>query len=888
MISKFLSPAEDLSPEARRLRQFLLLDVPASSSGIVILTYYSLTRNQPIFWLVLALVTANTIGLLAAVRLTNRNHVQTPVVIFSVGIWAILLCVLFFFPQLFAGMIALALWPVTLAVPYMSRRALPRFMVVNGVVGVLAGLLALRPNPYDFFTLVAPWLLPALNFALAVVFISLTLHQLWQYSARLNDTFDGLRAANSALKDSERSLESKVNERTAELGSAVEHLREAEERSRAIVEASPIPIVIVRSSDYNVLYANQHVAELLGYTLDQFVGYQAPDYYYDPSVRPQVLEELQRTGRLNQREIQLKRADGAPVWVSMSLHPMMFNGEQAFFIGMLDIGQLKQAAVELREAKEAAEAANVAKGAFLASMSHEIRTPMNGIIGMTGLLLGTQLSDEQQEFAEIIRSSSESLLTIINDILDFSKIESGKLELERHPYDLRDCIESALDLVAPKAAEQGLDLAYVIEPNVPPALVGDVTRVRQILLNLLSNAIKFTERGEVVVTVRTNDDRRTTTNEQGKAFVLRPSSLVFSVRDTGIGIPPERMGRLFQSFSQVDASTTRKYGGTGLGLAISRRLAELMGGSMWVESAGAGQGTTFFFTLAAEPAAALKSRMHLSSEQPELRGKRVLIVDDNATNRRILTLQLERWGMRSFDTSAPHEALEWVRRGDLFDLAILDMNMPEMDGVALASAIRTLRDSTALPLILFSSLGRRETGDGVEFAAYLYKPLKPSQLFDALATLFVKETPSTRSAAAAQPQIDAHMAERLPLRILLAEDNAVNQKLGLRLLSQFGYRADVAANGLEAIEALRRQPYDVVLMDVQMPELDGLEATRQIRQIWPAAQQPRIIAMTANAMEGDRELCLQAGMDDYISKPIRIHDLIGALERCQPRVAIGA
>jgi CheY-like chemotaxis protein len=531
--------------------------------------------------------------------------------------------------------------------------------------------------------------------------------------------------------------------------------------------------------------------------------------------------------------------------------------------------ELRQTNRELEKARDVAEKAKMAQSAFLATMSHEIRTPMNSVLGMTSLLFETALSEEQRDFVETIRLGSRSLLHIINEILDFSKIESGKMTLESHPFNLNASVEEALDLLGPAAAEKNLDLAYSPEPGLPAALLGDSTRLRQILLNLAGNALKFTSRGEIIITVRRAEPERPGADASD-------CLLHFAVRDTGIGIPREKRDRLFQAFTQVDSSTTRQYGGTGLGLAISKRLTELMEGKMWVESEP-GAGSTFHFSI---PFKVSANDIAPPAGLPALVGRRVLIIEDNPTNREILCQRLKDWGMVPHGVARATDALASLMTAPP-DLIILDLQLPERDGFELAKTIRNLSAGESPALILLSSKALRADDPrllALGVRSVISKPIRQGQLLNAMKRaadpqVSAGEVPSGRA-------FDSGLAVRLPLRILLADDHEVNQKVGSRILQGFGYRCEIANNGLEVIQALERQPFDVVFLDVQMPEMDGYETARQIRKRWIDASRPRLIAMTANALLGDREKCLEAGMDDYIAKPIEIADLQKALERC--------
>ncbi|MFN2491203.1 MAG: response regulator [Actinomycetota bacterium] len=654
------------------------------------------------------------------------------------------------------------------------------------------------------------------------------------------------------------------------------NLRRQEGETRAVIEASNDAFVAM--NERGVITAwNREAEDTFGWSRTEAIGRELANTIIPSDYRQahrDALERFLETGEgplLNSRiETEALHRDGRVFPVELAIWEIRTRDAYCFSAFIHDITERKEAEQEMEAAQTEALEASRMKSEFLANMSHEIRTPMNGVIGMTDLLLDTELSAEQRETTETIRVSGEALLSLINDILDFSKIEAGRLELEEVDFGIRSAVEDAIGLLAERAYAKGLEIATLIQPTAPVAVRGDPARLRQILMNLAGNAIKFTHEGEVVVRVFLKDE-----DERGY-------NVCFEVADTGIGIKPEDQSRLFESFSQADTSTTRRYGGTGLGLAISRQLAELMGGEIGMESEE-GKGSIFRFTARLARASGLERPE--PSDEASLAGLSALVVDDNATNRAVLELSLDKWGMRSSSASSGWQALLLLRdaaqRGEPFAVALLDFHMPEMDGIELGRAIKGDSGLEATRLVLITSSTERGAANAareVGFDGYLTKPVRHMSLHDTLATVVGLQVSGT-STSMVTPDSLAVTSGRTRAHVLVVEDNPVNQKVASKMLAKLGYRYDIASDGVEAVEAVTRTLYAAVLMDCQMPRMDGYEATRRIRALDGAAARVPIIAMTAGAMKGDEERARAAGMDDYIPKPVKLEELEAGLGR---------
>jgi PAS domain S-box-containing protein len=653
-----------------------------------------------------------------------------------------------------------------------------------------------------------------------------------------------------------------------------EKLRASEGRFREVVDI-PGKYVWEMTLEGRLSFVSDRVEEVLGYSAGEMVQRSFFEGLAEEDANVATAKffyAVQRKQRFSDLEFRAIKKDGNEIWLTARGAPM-FAADGTTLIGYRgvceDFSERRQISQELIAARDAAESANRAKSDFLANMSHEIRTPMNAIVGMTGLLLGTTLNSEQRDYTQTIRSSADNLLTIISEILDFSKIESGKLELEDHPFDLPVVVEEAVDCVALQCSEKRIELYWNIATDLPQGFNGDVTRVRQILVNLLANAVRFTTKGDVSIHVSKAQ------NDVGQRFIL------FSVRDTGIGIPADKIDKLFQSFSQVDTSTTRKYGGTGLGLAISRKLAEMMGGNIWLESVE-GVGSTFHVAIPLKEALAPKPLV----PNPILKGKTLVIAATHPGVREMLETFAHGWYMSTVSVSTAAEVVQKLKGGLGFHAAVIEEELSGQSGKDLVQEIRRQRGAAGTPCILLCSLQQQAAyGQNLPpgFVACLAKPAHFQQLHGILATS-LKGGKVTNKLLRSTGRIDSGFGQRRPLRLLLAEDNVINQKVATRILSQMGYRPDVVHNGVEVLEALERQKYDVILMDIQMPDMDGLEATRRIRQTYTGARRPWIIAMTANAMDSDRKNCFDAGMDGYLSKPVRIEALEAELTRSSENI----
>ncbi|MDP3275481.1 MAG: response regulator [Deltaproteobacteria bacterium] len=849
---------EDRATQLARVRQFAkVLTLLVMAFAPVRLAFGFAFNDVAPIWMGIT-----TIGMgffmLYAWRLVARGELENASLTMALGFCAIAIPYVVALRELFSVVVIFPFVVVAIALPYVRReklRPLLALVLLITLGSVIAGIFAPMPPR------VPSWWWKSEVVASIVATTTLVVILLLQFSDRLRDHLNAMRATHSDLV----SAQSTVQSQRTQLDTVLTSL------SDAVLSCTPQGIIEYANVALETLSDKTH-EDAIGSHISTVFDCDSP-LFQSMRAAPSPDTSSDRAS-LAGREIDPEATltlRGVQRLVEVSRAPIMSEGVVRGVIFVLRDLTERRRAEQLERDKRAAEEEARAQSTFLANMSHEIRTPMNAVIGMTSLLQDTELGPAQRELVETIRTSGEHLLMVINDILDFSKLESGAFELEEFDFDLAQTAEECIELLAPTADGKKLELIFNAPPTLPERVRGDAGRIRQILVNLLGNAVKFTQHGEVELKVSVTQD----SDDLGREWVL------FAVRDTGVGIPTERFNRLFQRFSQVDGSTTRKFGGTGLGLAISQRLAGLMGGHISVESVE-GQGSTFTLHVPRIAAEGVQTRGSTADTTGSLRGRRALIVDDNATNRTVLRTHLEAWGMRVRDTESPREALTWVKGGEPFDLVLTDYQMPELDGVAFARELRKERGG-ALPILLLSSLGSfpKTQLDRNLFASVVTKPVRHFRLLDVV----LEACGGAPRATTTGPQDNATGSARLrPLRILIAEDSPMNQRVALLLLAKFGYTADVVNNGQEALDAVGRRTYDVVLMDVQMPVMDGLEAASNLRARFPKPEdRPTLIAVTAHAMRGDRERCLEAGMDDYVSKPLRSNELFEALNRSRAR-----